>query len=475
MDETARRRGDARVSLVGLAFLAAGGFLALHALATPGVLLGGSTAGFTIATPVGLVNASLLALASSLDLEGGLGEAIAKRRRALRALLLGVIVVWGAISLASLPPLDDPLAEEEAEGTLRALALAGVVLYAVAGVRYLALWRRTRAPVTLAVLTAWVLLAEAMVAVAFGRNWHITWWEWHVLMAVAFALVAYTARVEQRRRQPGGPFASLYLERTIARTNSEYATALGQLVQGRASPGEVAQRFGLSGEQAELVDRAAARIRELDERYRPYLSARLAERLAQEPEEARLGGEEREVSVLFADLAGFTAYSETRPPAEVIAMLNEYWGTAVPVVLERYAGMIERFAGDAVMVVFNAYGDQPDHARRAAATALELQTRTEELAVARPGWPRFRVGVNTGLAAVGFVGTEQQRSFAVIGDTTNTAARLQTAARTGEVVISAATRERLGGAAVVEELPAVEAKGKREPVRAFRLVTLDER
>jgi class 3 adenylate cyclase len=190
------------------------------------------------------------------------------------------------------------------------------------------------------------------------------------------------------------------------------------------------------------------------------------------PPDAPLGGEEREVSVLFADLEGFTAYSETRPPAEVIAMLNEYWGTAVPIVLEQHGGVIEHFAGDAVMVVFNARGDQPDHARRAAAAALDLQVRTLEVSATRPDWPRFRAGVGTGTAAVGYVGAEQQRNFAVIGDTTNTAARLQTAARTGEVVIAASTRNAIGADAVVEALPPVAAKGKREPVAAFRLLGL---
>jgi class 3 adenylate cyclase len=190
------------------------------------------------------------------------------------------------------------------------------------------------------------------------------------------------------------------------------------------------------------------------------------------PADGPLGGEEREVSVLFADLEGFTAYSETRPPAEVIAMLNEYWGTAVPIVLEQHDGVIERFAGDAVMVVFNARGDQPDHARRAAAAALDLQARRLEVSAARPDWPRFRAGVATGTAAVGYVGAEQQRNFAVIGDTTNTAARLQSAARTGEVVIAGSTRDAIGEDAVAEPLAPVEAKGKREPVAAFRLLGL---
>jgi class 3 adenylate cyclase len=264
------------------------------------------------------------------------------------------------------------------------------------------------------VLTSWVLLAEAMVAVALGRNWQLSWWEWHVLMAISFALVAVVARSEQRRMRPGGTFASLYLEDTLRRLD---------------------ERFGM-------------------------------------PVDAPLGGEEREVSVLFADLEGFTSYSETRPPTEVISMLNEYWGTAVPIVLEHHDGVIERFAGDAVVVVFNARGDQPDHARRAAAAALELQERTLEVSAARPDWPRFRAGAATGPAAVGYVGAEQQRNFAVIGDTTNTAARLQTAAKTGEVVISETTRDAIGEDADVEALPPVEAKGKREPVPAFRLLGL---
>ena len=459
MSEAARRRADARIFLVALAFLGAAGFLGLHALATPGVLLEKGNAGFTIATPVGLVNAGLFALASSLDLSGRFGEAVGRHQSLLRGALVVLLVAWGVASLASLPPLDDPLTPEEAEGPLRAIAFVGVALFALAALRYRGLYLRTRASLPLAILTAWVLLAEAMVAIAFGRNWQLSWWEWHVLMAIAFGLVAVVARAERRRATTGGPFASLYLEQTIARANAAYAQALGQVAEQRARADDVARRFGLSGEQAALVERAAARIRKLEARQ----------------EDGPLGGEEREVSVLFADLEGFTRYAETRPPTEVIAMLNEYWGSAVPIVLERHGGMIERFAGDAVLVVFNSRGDQPDHARRAAGAALDLQARTTELARTRPDWPRFRAGVNTGTAAVGYVGAEQQRSFAVIGDTTNTAARLQAAARPGEVVIAAATREAVGDAAEVVELPPIEAKGKREPVRAYRLTALRER
>jgi class 3 adenylate cyclase len=467
MTEAARRRGDARLFLVGLAFLVAAGFLGLHALATPGVLLEGKNAGFTIATPVGLVNASVLAFASSLRLDGRFGDAVVRHQRLLRWIVVLLLVGWGAASLASLPPLDNVLTPEEARGPLRAMALLGVALYAAAAWRYRRLYDETHAVLPLAILTSWLLLAEAMVAVAFGRNWHASWWEWHVLMAVAFALVFAVLRVE--RRQPGGPYASLYLDRTVARVNASYADALRQLVQGQANPLDVARRFGLSGDQAELVARAAERIRRLDETFRPYLSPRIAERLEEEPELAELGGEERDVSVLFADLEGYTAYAEGRPPSEVIGMLNEYWGIAVPVVVEEEGGVIERFAGDAVLVIFNADGTQPDHARRAVRAALDLQERCAELARRHPDWPQLRAGVNSGPVVVGHVGAAQQRSFTAIGDTTNVAARLQAAAGPGQVVISGSTRALLGDDAEADELPPIAAKGKREPVQAFLL------
>ncbi len=99
--------------------------------------------------------------------------------------------------------------------------------------------------------------------------------------------------------------------------------------------------------------------------------------------------------------------------------------------------MVERFAGDAVMVVFNAAEDQPDHAVRAARAGLGLQKAAAKLGERHPGWPRFRVGVNSGPALVGNVGSAEHRSFTAIGDTTNLAARLQTVAHPGQVVIGA--------------------------------------
>lgn len=470
--EAARRRNDARVFLVALAFLISAGFLGLHALATPGVLLDAPNTGFSIATPVGLLAASCFAAASALDLSPQVAAAIMRRQALLRGGVLAVLVVWAVASLAAIPPLDDRFLPERAEGPLVVPAVAGVLLYAFAALRYLQLYRRRRTELLAAIGVAFVLLAEAMVAVAFGRNWHASWWEWHVLMAIAFGLVAFAARREYRRQASvPSTFTSLYLEHTLGRVDAERAAALEELVTSPEGTGKLRHGHGLAADEAEVLERAAQEIRRLDELFRPYLSPQLTDRLREDPSAAELGGEQRRVSVLFADLQGFTEFSERASPSEVIAMLNEYWAGTVPV-LEAEGGLIERFAGDAVMVVFNAGADQEDHAVRASRAALGLQRASGRIADERPGWPRFRAGINTGPAVIGNVGSIERRSFTAIGDTTNLASRLQSQADAGQVVIGSATLAELGPTARVTSLGALSLKGKAEPVEAFVLLSI---
>lgn len=463
--EAARRLDDARLFLVSLAFVTSAGFLALHALATPGVLLEKKNAGFVVATPVGLAIASIFAAASALDLSPSASAAVMRRQWLLRGIVFGLFGAWGIYSLSNLPPLDRALTEEEAHGPLYALAAIGLPLYAFAAVRYVQLYRRRPAPMPAAVAAAFTLLAEAMVAIAFGHNWHASWWEWHVLMTAAFGLVAFVARQEyRRRRSTAAVFKDLYLEHTGDLIDRRYAQALSRAVDSQEVGGD------FSEEERRLLDQAAGELRRLDELFSPYLSPQLMTRLREQAGAGELGGEEREISVLFADLQGFTAFSERSTPPEVVAMLNAYWAEVVPAVATE-DGMIERFAGDAVLVVFNAATDQPDHAMRAARAAIKFTEASEAVARGRPDWPRFRVGVNSGPAVIGNVGALEQRSFTAIGDTTNLAARLQAEAEPGTVVVGATTAAELTGA-ILEPLDGLEIKGKGEPVQAFRLVRL---
>ena len=459
--EAATRRSDPRLFLVSLAFLASAGFLGLHALATPAVLLEGRNAGFVIATPVGLLIAAVFAAWSSLD------RPKVRSTRLLRLGLALIVLTWAAVSLAEVPPLDQALSEDETDRWLFGLAVPAVALYGIAAWRYWHLYRRRPSQVLAGVTAAWILLGEASIAVAFSRNWHASWWEWHLLMAAAFAIVAFTAL---RARRQGEVFASLYLDDTLGRIDERYASAVKAAASERLDESELRRRFGLTAEEASLVRRAAGEVEAVKGLLQPYLSPQLAARLREEPETAALGGEEREVSVLFADLQGFTAFSERHAPTDVLAMLNAYWARAVPVVLDQHRGMIERFAGDAIMVVFNAAADQPDHALRAARAALALQQAAA--GVGGDDWPTFRVGVNTGPAIVGNVGTEEQRSFTAIGDTTNLAARLQTAAEPGQVVLGETTYEAVREHADAEAIGRLDVKGKSAPVTAYRLIDL---
>jgi adenylate cyclase len=388
LGEAASRRADARVLLVSLAFLATAGFLALHALATPGVLLAGSNAGFQLASPVGLLLAGGFAAVSGLELDADRSAMLVRRRRRFHLGLLGLMGAWAAVSLASLPPLDDPIPAEETRGPFLALAVAGGLLYGLASLRYARLYMLRRKPLLLAIATAFVLLAEAMIAVALGRNWHATWWEWHLLMLVAFAVVAASAQREWREeRGLSELFSALYEDATW--------------------------------------------------------------------------GREEEMTVLFADLQGFTSFAEGRPEGEVRDMLDEYFGAGVPV-LRKEARTVTTI-GDAVMASFSGAG----HARRGAAASLAFMAAVSDVASRHADWPRFRAGVNSGRVRVGLVAATKEET--VIGDAVNVAARLEGQARVGEVVVAEATLAELGGAARAEDLGELTVKGRERPVRAFVL------
>jgi adenylate cyclase len=388
MGGSARARGDARVYLVALAFLAAAGFLGLHALATPGVLLEESNVGFAVSTPIGLAVAACFGAASALELSRH--PRTMSRLGLVRLALVAALAVWAAVSLAWLPDSSDPAVPERGSSALAVPATVAVALYGFAVVRYLQLYARRRSALLLAVAAAFVLLAEAAVATAVSRNWRASWWEWHVLMLVAIGLVGLAARREWHEER----YSPLYLDETA---------------EG-----------------------------------------------------------EREVSILFADLAGFTGYSERHEPARVTGMLNEYFDALVPEV-ERHGGEVDRLIGDAIMVVFNRRGDQPDHAERAARAAFAFQRAAADVAARHPDWPRFRAGVNTGLATVGVLGAAGGRTYSVVGDAVNVASRVEGLAPEGGVAVAAATADRLAGARL-EPLGAMPVKGRQEPVEVHLLV-----
>src|SRR5215218_5167599 len=147
------------------------------------------------------------------------------------------MIAWGIVSLYGLPPLDAPLPEDASRGPLTAMAAAGVALYTLAAARYWLLDRRRPSVILIAILTAFALLAEAMIAVALARNWHASWWEWHLLMAFAFAFVYYSAHVQYAREGSWTSlFRGIYLQETIEQIRREHGAALEALVEAMQQP-----------------------------------------------------------------------------------------------------------------------------------------------------------------------------------------------------------------------------------------------
>jgi class 3 adenylate cyclase len=210
---------------------------------------------------------------------------------------------------------------------------------------------------------------------------------------------------------------------------------------------------------------------QIDALFHQYMSPAVATALLADPAQAELGGATVDVTVLFADLRGFTSFSERSSPHDVVTMLNRYFGVAVPVVLAE-GGTVSHFMGDAIMVLFNAPSRQPDHALRAARAGLRLQAAIDEIAAGRADWPRFRVGINSGPVVVGNIGSAELRNFTAIGDTANLASRLETSAQEGQVVIGPATYELLHDVAVVQPLGPLQVKGKEAPIEAYVLTGL---
>ncbi|MFG1709567.1 adenylate/guanylate cyclase domain-containing protein [Nonomuraea sp. M3C6] len=604
VSEASRRRQDARLFLVSMVFLSSAGFFFLHGLATPKIILPAGSLGFDLGQQVGLTIAAAYAFASALPLGEQAAKAVLGSQHFIRAVLFGFMAIWGVASLVpGLTPLSEPPMVSPVDWLAWA-SIPGLLLYVAASVMMFLLHRRRPSAMLISLITAYALLAEAMVAGMSQLNWHLSWWEWHLLLTLAFVFVAYSAYLQFRREgSSAGLFDSVTLAATVARIRRDYDQALEELVEHvrRGEPlaaTRLSGKFRLNEGQAAVLDRAGealANERELSERlaalvavsaqtrvglpegqllatalervrqaygdvriglvaegkaqigsreyefpsdqpvrrddllafpltvkghlagvlevpvgrthqdealaatlagqlsislenarlyqeldtlFRQYMSPDVANALLADPAQAALGGELKELTALFADLKGFTTFSERVTPGEIVEMLNRYHTAAVPCILNN-GGTIVQFVGDALLALFNAPATQDGHARAACRAALDMQRAAAEVAeemawkrVDDVEWPTFRVGVNTGPALVGNIGSPELRGFNAMGDCVNVAARLQGIAEPGTVVIGETTLRQLGRGASVNPLGRLSLKGKDELVAAYVLTEL---
>jgi class 3 adenylate cyclase len=204
-----------------------------------------------------------------------------------------------------------------------------------------------------------------------------------------------------------------------------------------------------------------------------YVSDDVATRLLTESSDLDIKGELRRVTVLFLDIRGFTSISERLPPREIVSMLNEYFEIIIEVIFKHH-GTINKFIGDAIMAIFGAPFDIDDPAMRAVRTAVEIEQRIALLNHKRRAAGKLVVamgiGINTGQAIAGNIGSERRMEYTVIGDEVNLAQRLESAAREGEILISHSTFLEVKGRIDFRARDPVALKGKALPIEVYEVV-----
>jgi adenylate cyclase len=211
-----------------------------------------------------------------------------------------------------------------------------------------------------------------------------------------------------------------------------------------------------------------------------YLSASVMTEVLKDPEGLKLGGEKRDMSVLFSDIRGFTSVSEKMDPTELVRFLNEYLTEMTDIVF-RHVGVLDKYMGDAIMAFWGAPKDQPDHAEQACRTGYQMMRRLREL---QPGWSErglpplnIGVGINSGPMTVGNVGSSQRFDYTVMGDAVNLGSRLEAVNKEygTNIIISEGTYQQVKGKFAVRFLDLITVKGKNEPTPIYELLSpLDE-
>ena len=238
--------------------------------------------------------------------------------------------------------------------------------------------------------------------------------------------------------------------------------------------------FGYTSQTAYRFFTEERRARDIRKMFSSYVSKRIVDELIRDPDKAKLGGERKEITVLFSDIRGFTTFSEKYEPEEVVSILNEYLGAMTDIVFA-HDGTLDKFVGDAIMALWGAPVGQPDHAERAVRCALDMIQRLKEL---QKKWAAenkpvldIGIGINTGEMVVGNMGADGKKmDYTVIGDHVNLGARVEGLTRqyNNHIIITEFTYGKVNNVAEVKALGTVTVKGKEQSVEIYDLVGVKE-
>jgi PAS domain S-box-containing protein len=219
---------------------------------------------------------------------------------------------------------------------------------------------------------------------------------------------------------------------------------------------------------------------DLTERKKLEAQRRLFERMVSpavinhlDPNSLQLGGKRTEITALFGDIRGFTAFSEKQEPEKLVAILNRYLAAMAEAVLAQ-EGTIDKFMGDAIMAWFNAPIPQSDHTLRAVKTALAIRQSVDLLYKELPedAWLSFGVGIHCGDAILGLIGTERRLEYTALGDSVNTAKRIQENSAKNQILLSKDAYERVKNEVSAKLMAAMPVKGKAQPLEVYEVVGL---
>lgn len=298
-----------------------------------------------------------------------------------------------------------------------------------------------------------------------------------------YSLAALDAEIGELRRNVGGLavvalgaglVVLLLVSRTLSGPVSELAAATRQIEQGNFDVRVPVRRRDELGVLAASFNQMAAGLA-LQERYRSVLNAVADRTVAQQliEQSGRLGGELRHVSMLFCDIRGFTAITEGMPPAEVIEMLNEHM-TALTDVAYEHGGIVDKFVGDLIMVLFGAPRSTGSDGLQAVQCAQAMLERRRELNQTSKHSLEMGIGIATGSVVAGCMGSDQRLSYTVIGHRVNLASRLCSIALPGEIVMDEETYAEARSIVHAEPMPPMQLKGISEPVQPWRVMRVGE-
>ncbi|HEJ84079.1 MAG TPA: hypothetical protein ENO25_05875 [Desulfobacteraceae bacterium] len=272
--------------------------------------------------------------------------------------------------------------------------------------------------------------------------------------------------------------------RELKAVNEELKRAKGQVedharnlevkVMERTSELERA-REELTRMNRDLESRVHRQVEELKSygELRRYLSPSLAEKILECGHGLGQQPERKMMTVLFSDIRGFSALTDSLEPEEIFHLLDKYLSEMIRII-HRYEGTLNKIIGDGLLVFFGDPVPMEDHAPRAVLMSVDMQRRVREL---KAEWLQYGhelgigIGVNTGYMTVGSIGSEVHRDYTVIGNQVNVAARLESIAKPGQVLISARTYSRVSGLVTVEEVGEIRVKGFHRPIRTFNVIT----